>query len=230
LTSSPGPRIVAAVSMPLPPPEPSPGVELHQGHYCRLSEELQAVLDLATGKTVTARVLVDHVSVRGHALLAFFLALPFLQPVPLLGLSTPVGAAIALLGVLMALGRPPWLPQRWLDRELPSKVVIRVVRGGQSLLRRVERFIKPRGVWFHRHRWAKPIAGMVIAISGIELALPLPIAFTNTLPAIVIATTSVALLEEDALLAILGQFLFLLVLVAFGALFLVPVLGLTAIF
>ena len=179
---------------------------------------------------MTARVLVDHLSIRGHALLAFFLALPFLQPVPLLGLSTPVGAAIALLGVLMALGRPPWLPQRWLDRELPSKVVIRVVRGGQSLLRRAESFIKPRGVWFHRHRWAKPIAGMVIAISGIELALPLPIAFTNTLPAIVIATTSVALLEEDALLAILGQLLFLLVSAAFAALFLLPVLGLTAIF
>jgi hypothetical protein len=223
--------VAAVSSQPATPnPEPGPGAEPHPGHCCRLSEELQAVLDLATGKTVTARVLVDHLSIRGHALLAFFLALPFLQPVPLLGLSTPVGAAVVMLGVMMALGRPPWLPQRWLDRELPSKVVIRVVRGGQSLLRRVERFIKPRGVWFHRHRWAKPIAGMVIAISGIELALPLPIAFTNTLPAIVIATTSVALLEEDALLAILGQFLFLLVLVAFGALFLVPVLGLTAIF
>jgi len=179
---------------------------------------------------VTARVLVDHLSIRGHALLAFFLALPFLQPVPLLGLSTPVGAAVVMLGAMMALGRPPWLPHKWLDRELPSKVVIRVVRGGQGLLRRAERFIKPRGLWFHRHRWAKPIAGVVIAISGMELALPLPIAFTNTLPAIVIATTAVALLEEDALLAIIGQLLFLLVSAAFAALFLLPVLGLTAIF
>ena len=188
------------------------------------------MLALTTGKTVSVRALAELLSIRGHALLAFFLALPFLQPVPLLGLSTPVGLAISTLGILMALGKPPLLPRRWLDRELPSTVVARLARGGQALMRRAERFVKPRGVWFHRHRWAKPIAGTIIAVSGIELALPLPIAFTNTLPAIVIATTSVALLEEDALLAVAGELAFVLVSAAFAALSLLPVLGLTVIF
>ena len=175
-------------------------------------------------------MLVDHLSTRGHALLALFLTLPFLQPVPLIGLSTPVGAVIAVLGVLMALGRPPWLPRTWLRRELPSPQVIRVVRTGQRLLRRIERFIRPRGVWFHRHRWARPIAGTVIAISGVELALPLPIAFTNTLPALVIATTAVAMLEEDAILAVVGWMAFVLVLAVFGLIALLPFLGLHLLF
>lgn len=175
-------------------------------------------------------MLVDHLSTRGHALLAFFLALPFLQPVPLPGLSTPFGAAIAVLGLLMALGRPTWLPRRWLRRDLPSAQLVRIVRTGQRLLRRVERFIKPRGVWFHRHRWARPIAGIVIAISGAELALPLPIAFTNTLPALVIATTAVAMLEEDAILAAVGWVLFVLALVVFGLIVLLPFLGLHILF
>ncbi len=188
------------------------------------------IIELTAAHTVTARTLVDHLSVRGHALIAFFLALPFLQPVPLPGLSTPAGAAIALLGALMALGRPPWLPKRWLDHELPSGTVVRVARTGQHLLRRAERFIRPRGQWFHRHRWARPIAGMVIAVSGAELALPLPILFTNMLPAIVIATTAVGLLEEDAVLTLLGSAVFLAALVVFGGILVLPFLGLHAIF
>lgn len=200
------------------------------GHRCRLSEDLEDVLRLASGPTVTIRVVVDHLSTRGHALLAFFLAVPFLQPVPLLGLSTPIGAAIVLLGALMALGRPPWLPRRWLDHELSSASVVRIVRAGQRLLQRVERFIRPRGLWFHRHRWARPIAGTVIAISGAELALPLPIAFTNTLPALVIATIAVGLLEEDAILATIGVALFIAALGVFGLIALMTFLGLHVIF
>jgi hypothetical protein len=200
-------------------------------HCCRLSEELDEILELATGdRPVTARILVERLSLRGHALLAFFLALPFMQPVPLLGLSTPVGAAIALLGVFMMLGRPPWLPQRWLDRTLPPLTVRRMIRLGQGLLRRAERFIRPRGRWFHAHPWARPIAGGVIAVSGFELALPLPIAFTNILPAIVIAMTAVGLLEEDALMLAAGELASLLVLAVFVLIFLLPILGLQAIF
>jgi hypothetical protein len=171
-------------------------------------------------------MLVERFSARGHALLAFFLSLPFLQPVPLLGLSTPVGAAVAILGIMMAMGRPPWLPQRFLDRELPAATVIRVARAGQGLLRRAERFIRPRGRWFHRHPWARPIAGVVIAVSGLELALPLPIAFTNSLPALVILSTAVGLIEEDAAFTVAGMIGFVALLALFGGLLVLPFLGL----
>jgi hypothetical protein len=188
------------------------------------------IVVLASGRTVTTRLLFERLSMRSHALLAFFLSLPFLQPVPLVGLSTPVGMAIAVLGLFMALGRPPWLPRRYLDRELPSHAVIRVARAGQSLLRRAERFIRPRGQWFHRHPLARPLAGVVIAVSGLELALPLPIVFTNSLPAMVIVTTAVGLIEEDAVLTVIGIVGFVALLVVFGGILVLPFLGLKAIF
>ena len=191
-----------------------------------LSAEVEDVVRLASGDTVRVCVLVEHLSGRGLALLAFFLVLPFLQPIPLPGLSTPFGLAVVLLGVAMALGRSLWLPRRWLAHELHSALVIRIGAAGQRVLRQVERFVKPRGRWFQRHRWARPIAGVVIAVSGAELALPLPILFTNTLPALTIAATAVGLLEEDAVLAVIGQVLFLVSLVVFGAIALLPVLGL----
>jgi hypothetical protein len=213
-----------------PPPADGRAASTPPGHCCRLSEELEAIVALASDRTVTGRVLVERLGVRGHALLAFFLSLPFLQPLPLLGLSAPVGIAIAILGAMMALNRPPWLPRRFLDRELPAHIVVRIARAGQSLLRRVEHLIKPRGQWFHRHPWARPIAGVVIAVSGLELALPLPIVFTNSLPALVIITTAVGLIEEDAVLTVLGTVGFFVLLALFGGLLVLPILGLKAIF
>lgn len=195
-------------------------------HCCRLSEELEAIQALTDGGDLPFRVFVDHLGTRGHAVLSLLLSLPFLQPVPLVGLSTPVGAGIAILGLFMALGLPPWLPEKWLDRPIPARHVVRIVRFGQKLLKRAERFIRPRGQWYHRHRWARPIAGVVIAVSGVQLALPLPIIFTNTMPALVIVTTSVGMLEEDALLTILGELLFLLVLAVFTMIAVLPVIGL----
>lgn len=184
------------------------------------------MLRLSERGPVTAQVLIDHLSTRGHALLAFFLVLPFLQPIPLPGFSTPLGLVVALLGFFMALGRPPWLPTRWLHRELPPGVVLKAVRAGQKLLAKAERFIRPRGLWFHRHPWAHAIAGGVIAVSGVELALPLPILFTNTMPAIVIAVTTVGLLEEDAVLVVMGEVLSVPVLAVFAAITVLPFLGL----
>ena len=175
---------------------------------------------------VSARLLLHHLAGRGHALLALFLVLPFLQPVPLVGLSTPVGVAITLLGIFMVLGKPPWLPKRWLDKELPQNVVLRTVEVGRRLLHRAERFIRPRGRWLHAHPWANGIAGAMIAVSGFELALPLPIIFTNTMPALVIAVLAVGLLEQDGLWVAVGGALFLAVASVFVALIVLPVLGL----
>ncbi len=129
----------------------------------------------------------------------------------------------------MALGRPPWLPRRWRERSLPARLVVGIVRTGQRFLARAERFIRPRGQWYHRHPWAPVIAGSVMAVSGLELALPLPILFTNTLPALVIATTAVGMLEEDALLVAAGGVVFLFGLIVFGLIVGMPLLGLTAV-
>lgn len=193
---------------------------------CRLSEDLDEVVRLAERGPVSARLLLERLAGRGHALLALFLVLPFLQPVPLVGLSTPIGLAIALLGVFMALGKPPWLPKKWLVKELPQSVVLRAVGAGRRLLQRAERFIRPRGRWLHTHPWANAIAGAIIAISGVELALPLPIIFTNTMPALVIAVLSVGLLEQDGLWVALGGLLFLAVASVFLSLIVLPFLGL----
>ena len=79
----------------------------------------------ATGKSVHgaarhAGAILAATQGRGFDLLLVLICLPFLTPIPLLGLSTPFGLVVFLIGARLAFGRHPWLPRRLLERELPS--------------------------------------------------------------------------------------------------------------
>src|SRR5688572_27033379 len=78
----------------------------------RLSYRFAEMLAAARGQQVTLGELVSSLNERGHAILALFLVIPFLQPVPLPIVSTIFGLACSAFGVQMALGKPPWLPER----------------------------------------------------------------------------------------------------------------------
>ena len=174
---------------------------------------------------VTLRELIDIVGPKGHPFLALFLALPFVQPIPLPGISTLVGLSIALIGFFMALGRPPWLPERLgscrLSREIVQKVCIFVER----IAAKMERWLKPRGLRiFSRAGFSRWIGGF-LALLGALLSLPLPIPVSNALPAWTIVFLSLALLEEDILVLLFGLCLFLTTLAFFAAIFVLPVVG-----
>src|SRR5687768_14564795 len=83
----------------------------------RLSERLASLAgDAGTGLSLGE--LLGRLSERGHALLVLFLVIPFLQPIPLPLFSTAVGLTVALIGLQMALERPPWLPSRLARRHV----------------------------------------------------------------------------------------------------------------
>ena len=48
----------------------------------------------------------------GHHIIILFLVLPFLQPLPLFGLSTLFGLLIAFVAYLSFVEKPPMMPQR----------------------------------------------------------------------------------------------------------------------
>ncbi len=62
----------------------------------------------------------------GHAVLILFLCLPFLQPIPIPGLSTPLGFLVAVVALFLYLRRPPWLPKKFEDLKISSDVVIKI--------------------------------------------------------------------------------------------------------
>jgi len=85
----------------------------------KLSEELAALQGWFAERPVTLREVISVLHGRAYDLLLILLALPFCTPVPLPGLSTPLGLVIAVISLRLALGQSPWLPERLQDRRLP---------------------------------------------------------------------------------------------------------------
>lgn len=154
---------------------------------------------------------------RGYDLVLVFLSLPFLTPMPMLGLSTVFGLAVMLIGARLALGRKPWLPQRLLHRPIPARFFGRLLRAARAVVRVLEWFLRPRLAFLHEQFVYRRLAGAMITLAGLLLLLPLPIPFSNTLPAWTILLIAAASVARDGLCFITGAGA-LLVTIAFFAL------------
>jgi hypothetical protein len=154
---------------------------------------------------------------RGFDLLLIILMLPFVTLLALPGMSTPFGTVALIIGARMALGQKPWLPQRVLAHQLPAKFLSRLLRGAEKVVRILEHLVKPRLSLFQNPLFAR-LSGFMIVIAGFLLALPLPIPFTNTFPALAILLLAAATMERDGLFFLAGGAAFILTLAYFALL------------
>jgi hypothetical protein len=190
-----------------------------------LGTELDAIARMAEEGPVEFRRIVEEIGLRGHGILAFVLCLPFMQPIPLAGLSTIMGLVISGLGLMLAFNIPPWVPSRIANKKISAELLIKIHEVGHKLLCRVEKFVKPRGQWLRESRPMKWTGAMIIVGCGLLLALPLPIPFTNTIPALAIAAISLGLVEEDGYLIVIGFFIFGAAVIFISTVALVPILS-----
>lgn len=185
----------------------------------RLSDELARLIDAFAERKVTVREVVEVMHGRGYDLLLMLLALPFCTPIPLPGVSTPFGLIIAFIGLRLALGQKPWLPARLLDTRLPEGFFPRFLSATRRVVRWLERFLKPRLEHLVRWRVARHGMGLVVCTSGLLLLLPLPIPFTNFLPATTVVLHAAAMIEEDGYFALAGGAMLVVTLAYFVAIF-----------
>jgi hypothetical protein len=141
----------------------------------------------------------DH----GFGLLLFALALPNALPGPLIpGFSVPFALGIAALGLQLALGmHTPRLPQ-WLQRlSMDQARFRRLVDRSEPLLRRLERWLRPR---------PSPLTAgpgerlLGLALIGLSVVLALPIPFGNMPVALSIMVIALGQLEGDGTALLLG--------------------------
>jgi hypothetical protein len=150
--------------------------------------------------------------------LLLLIGLLLLTAVPLPGFSTLFGFVVLLIGARQALGRQPWLPKRILQRELPARLIARVLGAASRVVRWLEVLLRPRLDFLHEQWIYRRIAGTLIALSGMLLLLPLPIPLTNTLPALTVVLLAAGAMERDGLFFLAGCATFVLTLAFFGLL------------
>jgi len=168
-------------------------------------------------ETVTLREVLGLLHGRGYVLLVMLLALPFCTPVPLPGLSTPFGLIITIIGVRLALGAKPWLPARLLDTRLPPKIFAKVFALTRKIILGFERLLRPRMLWVTGSAGLLQLHGVPIVICAAMLLLPLPIPFSNIVPAWGILLIAGGLLERDGAFIIAGYIATLITIAFFAA-------------
>lgn len=183
-----------------------------------LSADMKILAENCQDRSVRLSELVEVLHGRGYRLLVVLVCLPFLTPIPFPGLSTPIGLVIAFIGLRLALGQKPHLPRRLMEKELPPRVLLKVLRASSRLVTAFERLSKPRLQVFYRHAAFQCLGGALIALCGLKLLLPVPVPMSNFFPGAAAALLAAGSFEEDGLVFLAGMGMFAASLVYFGLL------------
>lgn len=183
----------------------------------KLSEEFALILREFEVETVTLREVLGVLHGRGFVLLIMLLALPFCTPIPLPGVSTPFGLIIAIIGARLVFGAKPWLPARLLDTRLPPATFAKVFAVTRKIIVGFERLLRPRLLGVTASGRLLQLHALPIVICALLLLLPLPVPFSNAIPAWGIMLISGGLLERDGVFIIAGHITALLAMAFFAA-------------
>jgi hypothetical protein len=164
----------------------------------KLSEELHQLAGRFKERRVTLREVMEVLGARASGLLIIILALPFLAPISIPGLSVPFGIVILSIAARFALGLPPWLPARLLATRLPPRFFRAVLEGASKFIGWIERQLHPRWPWWTDSPARLRVHAAMVGFCGFLLLLPLVgLPFTNTLPALVIIIGTLGMMERD---------------------------------
>tara|TARA_B110001454_G_C12723226_1_gene435956 strand:+ start:19000 stop:19629 length:630 start_codon:yes stop_codon:yes gene_type:complete len=188
---------------------------LPKSHFIEALEKVSASADASD---VTINDIFLMLGEKGHLILILFFSVPFLQPVPLVGLSTPLGALIIIVAFYFMREKPPWLPKRFSHLVVPKPILTKTIELIQKIWGFFEKVIEPRWPRLHDSHTFRVINFFLVAISAILLALPLPIPFSNTIPTVPIVLNTIGQLEEDGVIICLSFFSFLFAIVFFASL------------
>jgi hypothetical protein len=172
----------------------------------RFSDQLEAWLTGEREKTLGS--LVSTFGDKSFAiLLVLLMGVPAL-PLPTGGVTHLFELIAALIALELIAGRREvWLPERWRAVELAGERQQRFLGGLMKLIRRLERYSRPRFRFVFRQRVTDVVFGL-LALTGIAAAFVAPpFSGLDTLPALGVVILSLGVLLEDILVALVGLLL-----------------------
>ena len=136
----------------------------------------------------------DRLQKQSFGLIMLLLAIVAIAP----GISIVGGLLMLIPAFQMIAGRTAPVFPRWIaDRPLPTKHLGAVVQRAISVLKYIEKVVRPRCPALPE--LTKRVVGIFVVLLSARLLL-MPIPLSNILPAILIALISLEYLEEDGVL------------------------------
>jgi hypothetical protein len=140
-------------------------------------------------------------------LLVLLLGVPAL-PLPTGGVTHVFELIAALIALELIAGRHEvWLPERWRALELGGQRQQRFIAGLMRLIRRLERYSRPRMRFLFEQRLTDIVFGLLAIVGTAGAFLAPPFSGLDTLPALGVVVLSLGVLLEDAVIALVGALL-----------------------
>ncbi len=169
----------------------------------KVSEQLQRWLSSEGDNTLGS--LIDVFGEKGFAIFfVLLLGVPAL-PLPTGGVTHVFEIIAVLLAVQLKAGREQiWLPQRWSKLELAGRNQQRFINGLMRMIRRLERFSRPRWRFLFDHRLSNIVFGLLVIGGSAGAFFAVPFSGLDTLPALGVVLLSLGVLGEDVIVVVVG--------------------------
>jgi hypothetical protein len=169
----------------------------------KVSDELERWLTGDGRKTVGG--LIELFEEKSFALLfVLLLGVPAL-PLPTGGVTHVFEILAVLLAAQLVLGRHEiWVPRRWCELELAGPKQQKFLGGLMKLIRKLERFSKPRLRFLFNHRLSNAVFGLIVIGGSVAAFLAPPFTGLDTLPSLGIVLISLGVLLEDIVVVAVG--------------------------
>jgi hypothetical protein len=169
----------------------------------RVSEQLERWL--RTDGETTLGSLVDVFEEKSFAILfVVLLGVPAL-PLPTGGATHVFEIIAGLLALELIAGRDRiWLPQRWRRLELAGPKQRRFIAALMRMIRRLERFSRPRLRFLFDHRLSNIVFGLLVASGSAGAFLAPPFTGLDTLPSLGVVLLSLGVMLEDFVVVVVA--------------------------
>lgn len=201
----------------------SPRLAHNQYHYInfaslKMSKKLiQALDEISKKPNITLGEIIEVLDKDSVTILCLIVIFPFLQPIPIPGISSVLGFIVILQGIGLIKNGKPFLTKRLKALKIEENNWKLIYKAGVRFSHYTSRLSPLKHRWTNS-RFNQMGAGVSIILTAAFLSLPLPIPFSNFIPAVGILFLCLGLLEEDIFLLLLGHLITisLAVLIAFS--------------
>jgi hypothetical protein len=185
-----------------------------------LGEKLEKVIKNLPSSEVNLIEIVDIIGNDSLMMLTIFLALVFLVPISIPGVSTVFGSAILLIGISHLFNRKLWLPKQIASRTISAEKLIVVLKRTLVWFRRFEKISRPyRLQWLSTEGKVGVFNKLSYMMAAVLLMVPFGfIPFSNTLPAIALIFLAVGVMQKDGGCILIGHLSNLATIIYFVAL------------
>jgi hypothetical protein len=176
-------------------------LQLTNRTHKRASDLLLETLRAWPDEHITIDELTKALGERAFGIVMLLFALPNCIPAPP-GMNSVFGIPLLLYAAQLMKGRGvPWQPAFIAKKKFKRETMIKLLEAADPKLKKIEKFCRPRLLFMASDTAERLLAFYIVLLS---LCIIVPLWGTNFIPAVAAALISIALIEQDGLLSLIG--------------------------